>query len=101
MNVADSLRLCAPLVTKIGGTSQALCAPMMKIADSLRLCAPPVMKFADSLTLCVRILHFAHVSRNFMPFFPKNKKSTNASGVPTPVFFQIYERLRLCDRPHS
>ena len=74
MKIADSLRLCAPALTKWrdvsgsvhahdencrpsqalcarahenGGTSQALCTPMMKIADSLRLCAPPSQKLGD------------------------------------------------------
>ena len=76
MKIADSLRLCAPALTKIegrlrlcaplyenckqsqalrtrthenGGTSQAVCTPMMKIADSFRLCAPALTENAGRL----------------------------------------------------
>ena len=82
MQVADSLRLCAPPFTKlvgrlrlfaphrkiadslrllalfvhstheIFGTSQAFCNPMMKLPYSLRLCAPPFKKNGGRLRLC-------------------------------------------------
>ena len=34
------------------GAFQALCTPTMKIADSLRLCAPALTKIAGRLRLC-------------------------------------------------
>ena len=63
--IADSLRLWALFALATHqkcGTSQALCAPMMKIADRRRLCAPPFTKIGGRLRLCAAPVSYTHLT---------------------------------------
>ena len=82
------------------GTSQARCTPMMQIADSLRLCAPPPSRKLWDASGCVRLQHkVADRLRLWaLSVLSTHQNCGTSQALWTPMM-KIADSLRLCAPP--